>query len=109
MNNDMTSSHDEKEIYQGCIALMTDLTGKFYEWLDFIGVDVTKLDKEEQFCISYYPTEIVERLFLWKTTHSGGTSQRMKCNELDIDTDKMITFDFSDELEEVEDATKEDF
>lgn len=99
-DKDMTSSHNEADIYKGCISLMDTLTGNFYEWLDFIGVDVVKLDAEEQFVARFYPTEIVERLFLWRTKHSGGTSQRMKCKELGIDADKMVTFDFSEELAE---------
>ena len=107
MNEDMTSSHSEKDIYNGCISLMNTLTGRFYEWLDFIGVDITKLDDEEQFCTAFYPTEIVERLFLMKTSHSGGTSQRMKCAELGINTNKMVTFDFSEELENEEDGVIE--
>lgn len=102
MNEDMTSSHSEADIYKGCLSLMDELTGKFYEWLDFIGVDVSKLDEEEQFVAGFYPTEIVERLFLRKTTHSGGTSQRMKCKELGIDAGKMVVFDFSEELAEGE-------
>lgn len=95
--NDMTSSHSEKEIYKGCISLMRELTDSFYEWLDFIGVDITKLDEEEQFERSFYPTHIVEKLFLRYTTHSGGTSQRMKCEELGVDTDDIVKFDFFEE------------
>lgn len=101
-DRDMTSSHSEKEIYKGCLALMETLKDEFYKWLDSIGVDVSELDDEEQFCCNYYPTEIVERLFLWATTHSGGTSQRMKCAELGIDNDKVVSFNFSDELEDAE-------
>lgn len=94
---DMISSHSEKDIYDGCIDLMNMLTDRFHEWLDFIGVDITELDDEEQFCTGFYPTEIVERLFLMNTSHSGGTSQRMKCAELGIDTDNMVEFGFSEE------------
>lgn len=101
-DNNMTKSHSEAEIYKGCISLMWELVGSFYEWLDFIGVDITKLDEEEQFSRSFYPTHIVERLFLWHTKHSGGTSQRMKCDELGIDTDDEVVFDFSEELENAE-------
>ena len=78
---DMTSSHSEKHILEGCIALMTELTDSFAEWLEWQGIEVPE---EERFCHRFYYTEIVERLFLWHTHHSGGTSQRMKCEELGV-------------------------
>ena len=100
IQNDMTSSHSEEDIYKGCLFLMSLLVDRFYEWLDYIGVDVYKLDEEERFRANFYPTEIVEYLFLRHTTHSGGTSQRMKCAELGIDTDKMVSFEFEESEDE---------
>lgn len=97
---DMTSSHSEKEIYEGCLALMEELTGRFQEYLDFIGVDLSEYPTEEQFDASFQTTEIVERLFLWHTMHSGGTSQCMKCKELGIEPCKTIHFKFDYEDEE---------
>lgn len=98
---DMTSSHSEKEIYKGCLALMYELFDIFKEWLEFIGYDTQNpTNEEESFCYQVYPTHIIERLFLWGTTHSGGTSRRMKCRELGIDDDQMITFDFTEGSEE---------
>ncbi len=87
---DMTSSHNEKAIYEGCISLMEDLVDSFYEYLDFIGIDVNEQEEDEQFSKNFHPAEIVERLFLARTTHGGGTSQRMKCLELGIDPDKRV-------------------
>lgn len=95
---DMTSSHSETEIYNGCVSLMWQLVGRFYDYLEYLGVEIAD---DMKFGTTFYPTSIVERLFLWKTSHSGGTSQRMKCKELGIDT-REITFDFS-EFENEED------
>lgn len=96
-NTDMTSSHSEKEIYDGCIELMQSLTRQFHEWLDYMGIDTSNLSEDEQFCANFYPTEIVETLFLRGTSHSGGTSCRMKCNELGIkDYSDEVSFDFSE-------------
>lgn len=96
---DNTSSHSEKDIYEGCIALMQELMGRFEEYLDFMDID--RRDRETAFCTSFYPTHIVERLFLWKTRHSGGTSCCMKLNELGIDRED-VTFDAYDGEEEEE-------
>lgn len=90
---DNTSSHSEKDIYEGCIALMQELTDRFKEYLEYMDIDTS--DREETFCTSFYPTEIVNRLFLWHTKHSGGTSCRMKLTELGVD-DEDIQFDTYD-------------
>ena len=95
----MVESHSEKDIYDKCVRLMSDLTDKFYNYLDYLGIDVTKLDEEEQFSALYYPEEIVSELFLSRTTHSGGTSTREKCKELGINTNLPVKFDFSEYLE----------
>lgn len=91
--HEMTASHSEKHIYEGCISLMQTLMGRFEEYLDFIGVAPMDVSDEERFCTSFYPMEIVERLFLWRTFHSGGTSQHLKCQELGIDEDKTVIFE----------------
>jgi hypothetical protein len=80
--SDMTSSHSEKDILNGCISLMQSLMGRFEEYLDFIDFHPDPDYEEERFCTEFYMTEIVERLFLWHTRHSGGTSQMMKLREL---------------------------
>lgn len=101
---DNTSSHSEKDIYEGCIALMQELTDRFKEWLEWQDIE---MDREEAFCTTFYPTEIVRRLFLWHTKHSGGTSCRMKLNELGVD-DETIQFDVYDEGEEDEETEEEE-
>ena len=90
---DMTSSHSEREIFDGCVALMQELTGHFERYLEYIGVDIKGEDDEERFGVKFYNTVIVERLFLWNTSHSGGTSQRLKCRELGIDDAGTVTFE----------------
>lgn len=91
---EMTASHSEADIYKGCIALMQELMGRFEDYLDFIGLpNPTEANEEECFATCFYPTHIVERLFLWNTHHSGGTSQHLKCQELGIDTDKQVIFE----------------
>lgn len=94
---DNTSSHSEKDIYEGCIALMHELTGRFKEYLEYMDIDTS--DREEAFCTAFYPTHIVERLFLWRTRHNGGTSCRMKLAELGV-SDEDIQFDVYDDEEE---------
>ena len=91
-----TTSHSEREIYDGCIALMQELVEAFGEYLEYIGYDPYE-DGNEYFSVAFPPTQIVERLFLWNTTHSGGTSQRLKCRELGIDEDKLVKLYFKQE------------
>jgi hypothetical protein len=75
-------THTESQIYEGCVALMHGLVEEFKEWLDWQGIEVPE---EERFCLNMHPTGIVNRLFLYHTSHSGGTSTRAKCHELGID------------------------
>lgn len=86
----MITSHNEKQIFDGCVAMMQRLMGAFEEYLEWM--DIHPESEEERFNYRFYNTEIVERLFLWHTTHSGGTSQREKCRELGIKDDGTITF-----------------
>ena len=79
---DMTSSHSEREIYKGCIALMQELTDEFREWLEWQEIEV---DADERFEVYFPCKHIVERLFLWHTNHSGGTSCGLKLRELGIE------------------------
>jgi len=98
--HEMTASHSETDIYKGCVALMQELMERFEEYLNYIGVEPMGADDEERFYTSFYPTHIVERLFLWNTRHSGGTSQHLKCRELGIDTDNTVIFKDSRNAEE---------
>jgi len=78
------SSHSEKQILEGCISLIQEMVDGFREYLDYIGHDEPEYEEEKQpFHMSYF--HIVNRLFLWHTHHSGGTSTRAKCHELGID------------------------
>lgn len=83
-------SHSEREIFKGCVAMMQQLMNAFEEYLDWM--DVHPDNEEERFSYQFYNTQIVERLFLWNTHHSGGTSQREKCRELGIKDDGTVTF-----------------
>jgi len=88
-------TQSEKQIYEGCVALMHGLVEEFGEWLEWQGVEVPE---EERFCLNMHPTEIVNRLFLYHTSHSGGTSTRAKCHELGIeDCSRSIEFKVVDD------------
>lgn len=90
-------THSERQIYEGCISLMQGLVEDFQEWLEMQEIEV---DDESRFCVNKYPTEIVKRLFLWNTRHSGGTSSRAKCRELGIeDYTRSIVFDVKEDEE----------
>lgn len=97
LHDSMTASHSEAAILRGCIALMQNLMGRFEEYLEFI--DVHPDSEKERFCTDFYLTEIVERLFLWETRHSGGTSQHMKLAALGVEAE---TVTFSDDRDKEE-------
>ncbi|MBR3646213.1 MAG: hypothetical protein IKN54_07315 [Lachnospiraceae bacterium] len=84
------SSHSEKEILNGCIALMQELNDRFVEYLDFMDVKPECDDEKWGTSFSYF--EIVQRLFLHKTLHSGGTSTRLKIAELGFCDPKDVKF-----------------
>lgn len=91
---DHIESQPESQILESCIELMQDLTDSFLEWYDFVyGEDAMKnLDTEERFNITLSYFEIVQKLFLQHTHHSGGTSTRQKCKELKVPYDDGILF-----------------
>lgn len=76
-------SHSEEQILKGCISLIDEMVGQFREYLDFIDHEPEFEEEKQPFHMSYF--HIVNRLFLWHTHHSGGTSTRAKCHELGID------------------------
>jgi hypothetical protein len=84
---------------------MQSLMGRFEEYLDYI--DFKPDSEEERFGTQFYLTEIVERLFLWKTNHSGGTSQRMKLRELGEERET-VTFEDERYKEELEEEDSDD-
>lgn len=94
-------SHDEKYILKYCISLMQELVGKFEEWYEYVhGEDaIRELDEAERFCYRMSYFSIVQELFLFRTSHSGGTSTRAKCKQLGIDWSDGIEFSFGDDEE----------
>lgn len=94
--NQETESVSESEILQNCIYLMGELFTDFVEWYRFVHGDdaIEELDDEERFQLKVSYFHIVQRLFLWGSNHSGGTSTRQKCRELGID-DGTDTIEFA--------------
>lgn len=76
---DGPTSHSEKHIVAGCIALME---GVYQNILDFMGLE----NEDEAPQLSYTYFEIVQTLLLRGTTHGGGTSTREKCEKLGLDS-----------------------
>ena len=97
--DDAVKSHSEKQILEGCIALIDEMVGYFREYLDFIDFTPEYDEEKQPFCMSYF--HIVNRLFLWHTSHCGGTSTRAKCHELGIDdSSKTVKFELLEDEEE---------
>lgn len=93
----MIESHSEQKIVECCIDLMQELVNEFEKYIDYIDIDLTELPDDKHFKVCYTNAEIVNRLLLSTTTHSGGTSTRQKCKELGLDSSKSIEFSFSTE------------
>lgn len=93
----MIESHSEQKIVECCIDLMQELVNEFEKYINYIDIDLTELPDDEHFKVCYTNAEIVNRLLLSTTTHSGGTSTRQKCKELGLDSSKSIEFSFSTE------------
>ena len=84
-------SQNEEQILECCIGLMQEMADCFREYLEFIDHEPEYEEEKQPFCFSYF--HIVNRLFLWHTSHSGGTSTRAKCKELGIDdSGKQVEF-----------------
>lgn len=77
--------------------MMQELVNEFEKYIDYIDIDLTELPDDEHFKVCYTNAEIVNRLLLSTTTHSGGTSTRQKCKELGLDSSKSVEFSFSTE------------
>lgn len=92
------SIHSEKEIVENCISLMYNLTEHFKEYLEFMNIEPES--DEEIFGVSYSYFEIVQKLLLNGTSHSGGTSTRTKCKELGFDSSDVISFNCANENNE---------
>ena len=94
-------SHDEKHILKYCISLMQELVGKFKGWYEYVhGEDaIRELDEVERFYYRMSYFSIVQELFLFRTSHSGGTSTRAKCKQLGVDWSDGIEFSFGGDEE----------
>lgn len=86
----MIESHSGQKIVECCIGLMQELVNEFEKYIDYIDIDLTELPDDEHFKVCYTNAEIVNRLLLSTTTHSGGTSTRQKCKELGLDSSKSV-------------------
>lgn len=81
---DTVKSHSEKDILNMCISLLDEMVGYFGEYMEWIGYEPTEEEKEcGYFGMTYF--HIVQKLFLYHTKHSGGTSTFEKCHELGVD------------------------
>ena len=83
------SVQSEKDILDGCLALLEEAGGMFKDYLEFMGIEPDC--PEEEPCFQMYYSHIVKRLLLWRTRHSGGTSTRAKCRQLGVDGSEMFT------------------
>lgn len=93
----MIESHSEQKIVECCIELMQELVNEFEKYIDYIDIDLSELPDDEHFKVCYTNAEIVNKLLLSATTHSGSTSTRQKCKELGLDSSKSVEFSFSTE------------
>lgn len=91
-------SHGEAHILNGCISLLHELFGRFKEYLEFVGFEPDS--DEEIFRTDMTYGEIVCRLFLWSTHHSGGTSTAAKCRTLGVNYSESVCFDAGEEDED---------
>ncbi len=93
------TSHSEKNILNGAISLMETVFRYMIDYMDYMGFEYDNDDDEEKPRFEMSNFEIVQRLFLSRTSNSGGTSTRAKCKELDVEDDVMINFEWSEEDE----------
>ena len=95
----MLESHEEKYILHYCISLMQELVGCFEEWYRWVHGEnaIEELSEEERFCYNMSYFHIVQELFLFRTSHSGGTSTRAKCRQFGVDSSENVEFKFSEE------------
>ena len=98
----MTYSHSEKEILDGCISLLWEMCDYFKEYLEFIDFEPSCEEEKFSFTMSYF--HIVQRLFLWHTMHSGGTSTGMKMKKLGCPDEWGVTFNFDEEGEDEDES-----
>lgn len=76
-------SHNEWEIYNACVGLIEECAEQMKEYFDMIGFEPPSEDEIP--LLQFSQREIVNRLFLWCTDHSGGTSTDAKCRQLGLE------------------------
>lgn len=91
------TSHSEKNILNGAISLMETVFRYMIDYMNYMGFEYDNDDDEEKPRFEMSNFEIVQRLFLSRTSHSGCTSTRAKCKELGVEDDVMINFEWSEE------------
>ena len=76
---------------------MQELVGCFEEWYRWVHGEnaIEELSEEERFCYNMSYFHIVQELFLFRTSHSGGTSTRAKCRQFGVDSSENVEFKFS--------------
>ena len=94
------TSHSERDILDACVELMQGMADEFMEYLEYVGYEPEEYEKQP-FCNKTY-FEIVQRLFLWNTNHSGGTSTMKKCKALGVDSGASVAYSPWTTLEECE-------
>lgn len=96
--------HSEKNILEGCISLLRELTDVFADYLEYRGIDQgADADKSEVFTHHMNVSHIVNELFLHHTNHSGGTSTSAKCRELGVRFSGSIPLSCGSEEEDEDD------
>ena len=104
VDDDRIPIHDDLRIVQGCISLIRQvLCGEdgIFDQLEADEYDF-KTFRENYGCnigyrLNYF--EIVQRLLLAGTSHSGGTSTCAKCRELELDPCEYVNFEYEGEEE----------
>lgn len=89
------SSHSEKDILKGCIWLMEDVHERMMNYMEIMDVEHT----EGVPVLNYSYFEIVQKLLLSRTKHSGGTSTRAKCEQLGFDSCETVAIGESEVIE----------
>ncbi len=88
-----TSSQSEKDILKNCIGLMNMVYKNMLNYMVWAGLEFPRDPDDEAYPKrSYTYFKIVNRLFLYNTKHSGGTSTRKKMEELGI-CENILTFE----------------
>ena len=84
------TSHSERDILDACVEMMQGMADEFVEYLEYVGYEPEDYEKVP-FCNKNY-FDIVQRLFLWNTGHSGGTSTMKKCKALGVNSSASVAY-----------------